>query len=267
MSGRPALVPTSALSAANIAEIRRRIGDHLIFRLYFETALEALQNGEDNRRFLLSGAGGLIQAIDFDTLTVMTATGTVTGAEAGLLTTAAGATELHLPPAHAEPVRRIAHDRITGDLELRYSALSMDHAVEPGPHCQRLGPDNLAEIRAFARRHNPKTVFSDWMIELPVFGLRIDGVLMAIGGVITTHAGLGACMLGNFVTAPFARRRGHAKSLCRTLVAAMANAGYQRIALCTAADNVAACRAYETVGFRCLETRVQIDLAAIGTES
>lgn len=258
---RSALIPTSRLSTTDVAEIRRRIGDHPVFRLYFETALEALDRGEDNRRFRVSAAGGLIQAIDFDTLTVMTAIGALTEMELALIIAEPPPIELHLERNTAETVRRIAPGRITADLELRYYTLAPEHPVKPDPRCERLHAENLPEIRAFAHGYNPKTVFSDWMIELPLYGLREAGELMAIGGVIDRHAGLGVCMLGNFVTATKARGRGYAKALCRTLVAGLRTEGYRTTTLCTTTDNVAARRAYEAVGFRCLEMRVQLELS------
>lgn len=262
MSPTASLTPTSGLSGADIAEIRRRVGDHPIFRLYFETALDALADGKDDRRFLVSAAGGLIQAIQFDTLAVMTASAPLTEAEAGLLTNNVGPVELHLDTAVAQGVRHAAKHRITADLTLRYYLLPPDHSVDADPRCQPLGPADLAETRDFARRHNPKTVFSDWMIQQPFLGLRVAGECVAVAGVIAGHAGLGTCMLGNFVTAPEARGRGYAKALCRTLAAAARQAGYANIALCTTEDNIAACRAYEAVGFRCVETRRQVELAA-----
>ena len=256
------MVPTSALSAANIAEIRRRIGEHPIFRLYFETALRALNAGEDNRRFMLSEAGGLIQSIQFDTLLVMTVTSPVTDEEIGLLTTEQAAIELHLDAAVSPVVRRVAASRITADQELRYYVLPADSPLAAGPRCLRLGQSDLAEVRDFARRHNPKSVFSDWMIDLAMFGLRAGGALEAIGGVIARDAETSTCMLGNFITAPQARGKGHAQALCRMLVHTLRQEGFRTIALCTTADNVAACRAYEAVGFQCVETRTQLDLSA-----
>jgi ribosomal protein S18 acetylase RimI-like enzyme len=262
MSAPPFLTPTSGLSSDAIAEIRRRIGDHPIFRLYFETALEALARGEDNRRFLISEAGGLIQSIDFDTQSVTTAISPLTDAEVGLLIVTGHPVELHLDTALAKRVRRIATNRITADLALRFYILPPDHAVYPDTRCHRLWPSDLTEIRNFARRHNPATIFSDWMIDLPLLGVRLAGELEAIGGVIASHSGSGARMLGNFVTAPEARGQGYAKALCGTLAATSRAAGYDTIALCTTRDNVPACRAYEAVGFRCMETRTQIELAA-----
>lgn len=261
MRDRPTLIPTSALTTTEIAEIRRRIGPHPVWRLYFETALEALERGEDNRAFLFSKTGGLIMAIAFNTLTVMTAMSPLSESELAVMIQHFGATELHLDEDLAKRVRAAAGDRVNADLELLFYKIPEDIAADDQPAIERLGPEALQEIRDFTRRWNPSTIFSDWMIDLPTSGIRSDGELVALAGVIAEHWGSRTRMLGNFITAPDARGRGHAKALCRALVAKSRATGFKTITLCTTADNIGARRAYEAVGFRRVEVRRQIDLA------
>jgi GNAT superfamily N-acetyltransferase len=259
-----AFVPTSALSSSGIADIRRIVAGHPVFVLYFETALDALAEGRDNRSVLIGEARqGAILSIDFEGLTIRTSIGALTPAELAQAPTTDRRAELHLAPAHLEPVRRACEARIAASRTLRYYRLDTSAGTTADPRCRRLGPDDLAMVTDFYRRHYPATVFSRWMLEEAFLGLFENGVLLACGGVISRSNRLAAANIGNFLTHPAQRRRGLGRALVGALVGLLAGEGLRQFLLGANADNIGACRAYEAVGFRLIEARPQLDLAAV----
>ncbi|HET6222925.1 MAG TPA: GNAT family N-acetyltransferase [Dongiaceae bacterium] len=258
-----AFVPTSALSGSDIADVRRIVAGHPVFALYFETALDALANGLDNRSALIGGARqGAILSIDFDGLTIRTTIGALTPAELALAPQTDRRAELHLAPAHLATVRRRCAARIEATRTLRYYRLDTTTDLIADPRCRRLGPADLVMVTDFYRRHYPATVFSRWMLDEAFLGLFADGELLACGGVISRNARLAAANVGNFLTHPAHRRRGLGRALVASLVELLAGDGVRRFLLGANADNIGACRAYEAVGFRLIEARPQLDLAA-----
>jgi GNAT superfamily N-acetyltransferase len=256
-------VATSALSDSDIAKVRRIVAGHPVFALYFETALDALAEGLDNRSVLIGEAHqGAILSIDFEGLTIRTTIGALTPAELAQAPTTDRRAELHLAPAHLEAVRRVCEARIAASRTLRYYRLDTPAGATADPRCRCLGPDDLAMVTDFYKRHYPATVFSRWMLEEAFLGLFENGELLACGGVISRSNRLAAANIGNFLTHPAHRRRGLGRALVAALVGLLAGAGVRQFLLGTNADNIGACRAYEAVGFRLIEARPQLDLAA-----
>jgi ribosomal protein S18 acetylase RimI-like enzyme len=256
-------VATSALSGSDIADTRRIVAGHPVFALYFETALDALAEGLDNRSVLIGGARrGAILSIDFDWLTIRTTMGALTPAELALAPATDRRAELHLAPAHLAAVRRACGARIEAARTLCYYRLDTSAGLAADPRCRRLGPADLAMVTDFYKAHYPATVFSRWMLEQVFLGLFEGGELLACGGVIARNDRLTAANIGNFLTHPAHRRRGLGRALVAALVGLLASEGVRQFLLGTNADNIGACRAYEAVGFRPIEARPQLDLAA-----
>jgi GNAT superfamily N-acetyltransferase len=256
-------VATSALSCTDIADVRRIVAGHPVFALYFETALDAAAAGLDNRSVLIGGAReGAILSIDFDGLTIRTSIGTLTPGELAEVPATKRQAELHLAPAHLAAVRRVCEARIEAARTLRYYRLDTSAGLAADPRCRRLGPSDLDMVSDFYKTHYPATVFSRWMLEEAFLGLFERGELLACGGVIARNGRLAAANIGNFLTHPAHRRRGLGRAVVATLVGRLAGEGVRQFLLGTNADNIGACRAYETVGFRLIGARPQLDLAA-----
>lgn len=253
--------PTSSLTDCEIAWLRGLLRPRPMFRLYFEAALEALAEGLDNRSYLLGEARrGMAFSMAFDAVTVRTTVGELCGGELREVAEVPGRAELHVEPEHLEAVREACGARIEVVKTLRYYRLCGRPSGDPDPRCRLLGEADFEAAARLFREHYPGTVFSSWMLALPFIGLFEDGELAACGGVHALDRGLGACILGNFLTQPARRGRGLAQAVARTLVLRLIELGYPDCLLGAAAENPAACRAYEAVGFRVLEERPQIEL-------
>ena len=261
MSGA-GLTPTAALGQAEIAEVRRRIAGHAILGLYFETALAAAAAGQDNRSVRLSGAGGVVLGVDFDGLSVFTTHGALAEADLAALASWPRRTELHVPPDLAPAIRRLAGPRLYQERDLKIYVRDPAPPPAADPRCRRMTLDDGARVAAFLRQGYGDTVVSDWMFDLPFYGLFDGGELAAVAGAIVADAGLGAANIGNLFTAPAFRGRGLGRAVVAALVAGLWQAGYRTLSLGTTEDNVSAWRAAESLGFRLLERRLHLDLAA-----
>lgn len=114
---------------------------------------------------------------------------------------------------------------------------------------QRLEPTDLAEIQALYAASYPGNWFDPRMLATgQYYGLREAGRLMSVAGVHVYAPAQGAAALGNIVTHPAARGRGHATvvtaRLCRELLATA-----DQIGLNVRADNTAAIACYRRLGF------------------
>lgn len=148
------------------------------------------------------------------------------------------------------------------------AALASCYAIEPhGPHLKMalrdrgaidevdvssvvaLGTEDLEEIAAFYRSSYPGNWFDARMLATrQYFGIRESGALVAIGGVHVYSASERVAALGNIATAPHRRGSGLATKvtarLCRSLLESV-----DRVGLNVLADNAAAIRCYERLGF------------------
>ncbi|HEY9567336.1 MAG TPA: GNAT family N-acetyltransferase, partial [Thalassobaculum sp.] len=74
--------------------------------------------------------------------------------------------------------------------------------------------------------------------------------------------GLATVNLGNFLTVPARRGEGLARTVMGTLLATLAGEGIRLATLGATAENRAACRSYEAVGFELLEERAELVVGA-----
>ena len=86
----------------------------------------------------------------------------------------------------------------------------------------------------------------DWGL---YFGRYAEEELVAISGTLVLSEREEIAMLGNLVTAPEARGRGHARSCTSRLVEALHERGCRTVALHVAATNAPAISCYRRLGF------------------
>jgi len=114
-----------------------------------------------------------------------------------------------------------------------------------------LGPPDLPEMAALARREGMMAFEHDPLTQGPWYGVRRGGALVAQGG---THLMLSrAAEIGNIVTARTHRRRGYGSQVVAALVRAL-HAQEKAVFLQVLKDNVAAIACYERLGFEPLRT-------------
>jgi ADP-ribose pyrophosphatase YjhB (NUDIX family)/GNAT superfamily N-acetyltransferase len=113
-----------------------------------------------------------------------------------------------------------------------------------------LSPADLAEVEGFYRAAYPGTWFQPRMLETGRYvGIRRDGALVCVAGVHVWSPTWGVATLGNVATLPARRGAGLATAACARLCLTLLDDGIDVISLNVSADNVAAIRAYEKLGF------------------
>jgi RimJ/RimL family protein N-acetyltransferase len=149
------------------------------------------------------------------------------------------------PVAHrklglVEPSRLDAHD--TGQAEL-------------------LSSSDLHDVQAFYAKAYPGTWFQPRMLETGRYvGIHRDGELVCVAGVHVWSPTWGVATLGNVATLPSLRGGGLAKAACARLCGILLEDGVDVISLNVRADNAAAIRAYETLGFGHAADYVEVPL-------
>lgn len=254
------LRPTSALSADELARLRDVVSGRPLLRLYLDAALEDLARGRDDRLVLVGADGeGAVLAIVFDDLAVATTAGRLRPDELAAAAATPLPAEIHLEPEHAPRLRALCAPRLIAARELRIYGRPTEGA-SPDPEARRMGPADAPAVAAFMRAHNPRTVFSGWMLDLPFAAvLDADGAVAATAGTIASAGG--RSLIGNFLTRPDLRGRGLARRLALHMAWLHGADGAGEVLLATTADNAPACRAYEAAGFGIVEERLQWDLA------
>jgi ribosomal protein S18 acetylase RimI-like enzyme len=254
----------STLGPAGRQGVRRILGGHAHFRLYFEAAIEAGADKESNRMVLIGAdAAGLALSIDFERLTIRTTVGRLSKDELLEAVATSRAAELHLEPAHLIPALSHLGERVVARKQLRYYRLDAPTGLTADARCRRLGPADERTLREFFKRHYPATVFSAWMLSDTFLGLFEADQLLACGGVIIRNRRLRAANIGNFLTHPDHRGRGLAKAVVSALIHALEDDGLRIFLLGVTEDNLPAWRAYESVGFRAVEARPQLNVRAV----
>ena len=172
----------------------------------------------------------------------------------------------HLSPGLLEslaPVRVPASDPIPhvklGLVEPRRLAEYDTADVAP------LRPDDLAEVEAFYARAYPGTWFQARMLETGRYvGIRRGGELACVACVHVWSPRWQVATLGNVATLPEARGAGLATAACARLCRILLDDGIDVISLNVRADNAAAIRAYEKLGFAHAADYVEVMLRAAG---
>lgn len=255
-----ALRPLSALSAEERDWVARFLGDDGILPLYFDTALEDLPRGIDNRLVLIGRErSGLVLGIRFAGLEVFTIVGDLGAAELRETYTRPMSGELHVTAERAAQLRPHLRDRLVAALAMRTETCTLGtHA--PDPLCQMMTRADADRLAAFYDRHYARHVFSPWMLEHPCIAVVEQGEILSAAGVLAMSKRLGWALIGNFLTRPDQRGRGLARRVGQTLLAALARNGIGHAALVTTDDNAAARSVYRDLGFALAEARVQLDL-------
>jgi ribosomal protein S18 acetylase RimI-like enzyme len=252
------LRPTSALSGDELVWVRRFLAERPLFALYFDSAIEDLDRGLDNREVHIGEDRlGLILGIAFEGLTVRTAIGQLSPTELQLLPETPMPAELHVEAAHEPVLADLCRDRLLQILDMR-SYRRAAGGAGPDPGARDLTIADRAAVQAFVTAHNPRNVFSDWMLALPFAAIEENGAIVATAGTIVMAGG--RALIGNFLTRPDCRGRGLARRLALHLAARLGESGVAEVFLATTADNLAACRAYERAGYTMIEARRQWDL-------
>ena len=126
-----------------------------------------------------------------------------------------------------------------------------------------LGPDDRDEVLAFYERAYPGTWFELRMLETRRYvGIRERGKLVCVAGVHVWSPTWRVAALGNVATLAEARGRGLATTACAQLCRMLLDDGVDTIALNVRADNAAAIRSYEKLGFAQAADYVEVLLAA-----
>lgn len=251
--------PLAALLPAERDAVRAVVGRHPVFRLYLESGLEAAAGGDRSRSVLAGRAGeGVALAIEFDDVTVRTVVGRLDDDELAAVCAVDRRAELHVAPALRATVAALCRGRVRDDQSIRYYCRTLGVERPVDPRCRRLGAGDYADVATLFRAHHPATIFSRWMLDDVLLGLFEDGELVACGGVVARHAGLATVNLGNFLTVPARRGEGLARVVMTTLLSLLAAEGIRLATLGATAENRAACRSYEAMGFQLLEERAEL---------
>jgi GNAT superfamily N-acetyltransferase len=255
-----ALRPLSALSAEERDWIVQFLGTGGVLPVYFDTAIEDLARGLDNRLVLVGrDQQGLILGITFAGLEAFTIIGTLKDTELRSTYTRPMPGELHVTAALAEYLRPQLRDRLVAERAMRTETCAIGmHTSDPS--CQVMTPADANRLTAFYDRHNPRHVFSPWMLQHPFIAVVEQGEILAGAGVLALSKRLGWALIGNFLTRPDRRCRGLARRVGETLLAALQRNRIGHAALVTTDDNAPARSVYRDLGFAFAEARVELDL-------
>jgi len=128
-----------------------------------------------------------------------------------------------------------------------------------------LSPADVGEIERLYERAYPGTWFHPRMLETGRYvGIRRDGELACVAGVHVWSPAWHVACLGNVATLPSRRGEGLATVACATLCRVLLDDGIDVISLNVRADNRAAIRAYEKLGFTHAADYVEVMLSTAG---
>lgn len=264
MSSLPRIRPTAAWTTADLQWVGALLTDKAPYSLYFHCQLEALNDDLDNRGLYIGRQReGVILSIQFDGAEIFTTYGSLDADELMLATASKKFSELHVDERQAAMLLPSCEPRLLKHDGLLYYRLDRPSSAAADSDCRILTIKDFEITKSFYRRHYPETIFSSWMLELPFVGLFSGEELVAAGGTVIWHRGIGTCNIGNFLTHPEHRGKGLARKVAKHLIAILGEKGISTLTLGTNAANVAAQRVYESLGFRLLERRRQIDLRAL----
>jgi ribosomal protein S18 acetylase RimI-like enzyme len=151
------------------------------------------------------------------------------------------------------PVRHLKLDLVEPQ---RLGAVTSDGTVA-------LSASDLAEVAAFYERAYPDTWFQARMLETGRYvGIRREGELVCVAGVHVWSPRWRVACLGNVATLPVARGTGLATTACAQLCRVLLADGIDVVSLNVRADNAAAIRTYEKLGFAHAADYVEVMLGA-----
>ena len=171
--------------------------------------------------------------------------------------------------AHLSPglVDALAHRLVPVSEPVPHAKLGLvDHtaaAAHDRAEVVALSPGDLAEVEGFYERAYPGTWFQPRMLETGRYlGIRRDGELACVAGVHVWSPTWRVACLGNVATLPSRRGEGLATGACARLCRMLLDDGIDVISLNVRADNGAAIRAYEKLGFAHAADYVEVELSA-----
>lgn len=257
MSG---LRPLSALDGDELDWIKNFLAADSVQSLYFDTAVDDLARGIDNRLILIGrGRRGLILGIAFSGLEAFSITGALEEDELAQSFTRPMPAEIHANSEVAAHLRPRLARRLIAEHAMRIETCAIG-ARGSDPLCRHMTAADAAALTAFYHTHNPRSVFSPWMLDHPFIAVVEEGEILAGAGVLALSQRLGWALIGNFLTRPDQRGRGLARRVGETLLAALGRNRIGHAALVTTDDNMAARRVYRDLGFALAEARVELDL-------
>lgn len=211
----------------------------------------------------MSQLGGVIMGIDFDGLRIFSIVGQIEDEAIEVIATNPLRTEFHVLDKNAARIRDLAKGRILREDRLRYYLLKRSELFrENFAGIRQLDMRDLPEVERFYSSYYDGTIFSSWMLEQPFFGLFKGGELVAAGGIVVIDTHGKAANIGNFLTAPAFRGRGHGKLVAKRLINNLMESGIRIFTLGTTEENIAAWKTYEAVGFQLIEQRTEIEISA-----
>jgi len=177
-----------------------------------------------------------------------------------------------LPPglyAHLSPglVEALAPTLVSANVPIPHCKLELVDAGRLAAYdtteVELLGPDDLAEVDGFYARAYPGTWFHARMLKTQRYvGIRGRAELVCVAGLHVWSPTWGVATLGNVATLPTARGCGLATAACARLCRVILDDGIDVISLNVRADNAAAIRAYEKLGFAHAADYVEVALRA-----
>jgi RimJ/RimL family protein N-acetyltransferase len=252
--------PLSAISAEDRLWITDFLATDATLALYFDTAMEDLARGVDNRLILIGRKRrGLILGIAFARLEAFSIIGTLDDDELATSYARPMPAELHATPEIAARLRPRLAARLATEHAMRIEICTIGTRT-PDSLCRELTPGHADRLTAFYNTHNPRNVFSPFMLEHPFIALMEQDEIVAGAGVLALSRRLRWALIGNFLTRPDRRGRGLASRVGESLLAALGRNGISHVALVTTDDNAAARRVYAGLGFALVEARVELDL-------
>ena len=255
---------TSELNTDEKNWVAQFLEDRAPYNLYFSAAFEALEKGLDNREFLISHSfEGVALMITFDSLKVVTLVGKFLERELKRLSEMSGRIELHIDAGHARSLLPLFKERLTRTEALKYYRMDKYYPyVAELEGARLLTPEDFEIAKDFFEKHYPGTIFSQWMLEMPFAGLFVDGELVATGGTVAIDKRLKSCNIGNFLTSPQHRGKRYCQKVAKFLVNHLFEQGIVTYTLGTTEENVAAWRAYESIGFKLIDRRIELEARA-----
>ena len=256
----PGFKPTSQLTDAEIVAIQTILQGRQPFSLYFSAAIKELSRGLDNRSFCVKDGDGVVMAIDFDELRVISVIGKIDDDILPNLVSNGRRSELHVTEELADKLSRLGAGRLARRNTLRYYQLRKSDLFEvDSRNLRRLSLDQLDIVKRFYAENYDGAIFSNWMLAMPFYGLFVEGELASAGGCVVMDETERAANIGNFLTTPRYRGKGLAKQVTKTLLNNLITSGIASFTLGTTEENVPAWRAYESVGFSLLEKRIELE--------
>ena len=123
-------------------------------------------------------------------------------------------------------------------------------ATVAGDDVEHLGAADLASLEALYAQAYPGNWFDARMLTTGQYmGIRREGAIVAAGGVHVYSTRYRVAALGNIATLPHFRGRGLARRVVAGLCRSLRTQGIETLGLNVKADNVAAVRCYEKIGF------------------